>query len=73
MMLKDLFQDYLVNYEASTRNIPTSVSEDIEIRTNKYSRMVSYTESKKQDEKTPAEEPEKTTFKSSVANNKKRK
>ena len=62
-MLKDLFQDYLVNYEASTRNIPTTVSEDIEIPTNKYSRMLSYTESKKQDEKTPTEEPEKTTIK----------
>lgn len=63
MMLKDLFQDYLVNYEASTRNIPTTVSEDIEIPTNKYSRMLSYTETKKQDEKTPTEEPEKTTIK----------
>ena len=62
-MLKDLFQDYLVNYEASTRNIPTTVSEDIEIPTNKYNRMLSYTESKKQDEKTPTEEPEKTTIK----------
>ena len=62
-MLKDLFQDYLVNYEASTRNISTSVSEDIEIPTNKYSRMLSYTKTKKQDEKTPVEEPENTTIK----------
>ena len=62
-MLKDLFQDYLVNYEASTRNIPTSVSEDIEIPTNKYSRMLEYAEAKKQDEKTPAEEPKETTIK----------
>ena len=50
MMLKDLFQDYLVNYEASTRNIPTTVSEDIEIPTNKYSRMLEYTETKRQNE-----------------------
>lgn len=62
-MLKDLFQDYLVNYEASTRNIPAAVSEDIEIPTNKYSRMLSYTESKKQDEKTSTEEPKNTTIK----------
>ena len=62
-MLKDLFQDYLVNYEASTRNTPITVSEDTEIPTNKYSRMVSYTESKKQDEKTPIEEPKNTTVK----------
>ena len=62
MMLKDLFQDYLVNYEASTRSIPT-VSEDIEIPTNKYSRMLSYVEAKKQDEKTPTEEPKETTIK----------
>lgn len=63
MMLKDLFQDYLVNYEMSNRNIPTTISEEIEIPTNKYSRMLSYTESKKQDEKTSTEEPEKTTIK----------
>lgn len=63
MMLKDLFQDYLVNYEMSTRNIPTTISEEVEIPTNKYSRMLSYTESKKQDEKTPTEEPENTTIK----------
>ena len=53
MMLKDLFQDYLVNYEMSTRNIPTTILEEVEIPTNKYSRMLSYSESKKQDEKTP--------------------
>ena len=47
MMLKDLFSDYLVNYEASIRNTPTTISEDIEIPTNKYNRMLSYTESKK--------------------------
>lgn len=58
-MLKDLFQDYLVNYE----NTPTTISEEVEIPTNKYSRMLSYTESKKQDEKTSTEEPEKTTIK----------
>ena len=63
MMLKDLFQDYLVNYEASTRSIPITISENIEIPTNKYSRMLSYAQSKKYDEKTPTEEPEKTTIK----------
>lgn len=63
MKLKDLFQDYLVNYEASTRSIPITFSENIEIPTNKYSRMLSYAQSKKYDEKTPTEEPEKTTIK----------
>ena len=62
-MLKDLFSDYLVNYEASIRNTPTTISEDIEIPTNKYNRMLSYTESKKQDEKMLVEEPENTTIK----------
>ena len=56
MMLKDLFQDYLVNYEASTRNIPTVVSEDIEIPTNKYSRMLEYAENKRQNEENPVVE-----------------
>ena len=55
-MLKDLFQDYLVNYEASTRNIPTTVLEDIEIPTNKYSRMLEYTETKKQNKENPVVE-----------------
>lgn len=55
-MLKDLFQDYLVNYEASTRNIPTTVSEDIEIPTNKYSRMLKYSETKKQEKEDPVVE-----------------
>ena len=65
MMLKDLFQDYLVNYEASTRNIPTIISEEVEIPTNKYSRMLEYTETKKQnkEKENPAEEPENTTIK----------
>ena len=63
MKLKDLFQDYLVNYEASTRSIPITISENIEIPTNKYSRMLSYAQSKKYDEKTPTEEPEKITIK----------
>lgn len=64
-MLKDLFQDYLVNYEASTRNIPTTVSEDIEIPTNKYSRMLEYTETKRQNEEkeTPVVENENRTIK----------
>lgn len=65
MMLKDLFQDYLVNYEASTRNIPTTVSEDIEIPTNKYSRMLEYTETKRQNEEkeNPVVEDENQTIK----------
>ena len=64
-MLKDLFQDYLVNYEASTRNIPTTVSEDIEIPTNKYSRMLEYTETKRQNEEkeNPVVEDENQTIK----------
>ena len=64
-MLKDLFQDYLVNYEASTRNIPTTVSEDIEIPTNKYSRMLEYTETKRQNEEkeNPIVEDENQTIK----------
>lgn len=48
MILKDLFQDYLVNYEASLRNSPTSHIELVELPTNKYSRMLAYSESKKQ-------------------------
>ena len=65
MMLKDLFQDYLVNYEASTRNVPTTVSEDIEIPTNKYSRMLEYTETKRQNEEkeNPVVEDENQTIK----------
>ena len=64
-MLKDLFQDYLVNYEASTRNIPTTISEEIEIPTNKYSRMLKYTETKKQNEEkeNPIVEDENQTIK----------
>ena len=64
-MLKDLFQDYLVNYEASTRNIPTTVSEDIEIPTNKYSRMLEYIETKRQNEEkeNPVVEDENQTIK----------
>ena len=50
-MLKDLFQDYLVNYEIATKKIPSaSTPESIEIPTNKYSRMVEYTEAKRQNE-----------------------
>lgn len=65
MMLKDLFQDYLVNYEASLRNIPTTVSEDIEIPTNKYNRMLEYTETKRQNEEkeNPVVEDENQTIK----------
>ena len=59
-MLKDLFQDYLVNYEASTKSIPTTVSEDVEIPTNKYSRMLEYTEAKKQNEENPVVEENQT-------------
>lgn len=64
-MLKDLFQDYLVNYEASLRNVPTTVSEDIEIPTNKYSRMLEYTETKRQNEEkeNPVVEDENQTIK----------
>ena len=65
MMLKDLFQDYLVNYEASTRNVPITVSEDVEIPTNKYSRMLEYTETKRQNEEkeNPVVEDENQTIK----------
>lgn len=65
MMLKDLFQDYLVNYEASTRNIPTTVSEEVEIPTNKYSRMLEYAETKRQNEEkeNPVVEDENQTIK----------
>ena len=64
-MLKDLFQDYLVNYEASTRNVPITVSEDVEIPTNKYSRMLEYTETKRQNEEkeNPVVEDENQTIK----------
>ena len=64
-MLKDLFQDYLVNYEASIRNTPTTVSEDIEIPTNKYSRMLEYSETKRQNEEkeNPVVEDENQTIK----------
>lgn len=62
-MLKDLFQDYLVNYEASIRNVPTIASEDIEIPTNKYSRMLEYAENKKQNEESPVVENKNQTIK----------
>lgn len=50
MMLKDLFQDYLVNYETSIKYSPISTTESIEIPTNKYSRLLTYSEAKKQNE-----------------------
>lgn len=56
-MLKDLFQDYLVNYEASLRNSPTSHIEFVELPTNKYSRMLAYSESKKQNNEQVKEDP----------------
>lgn len=57
MILKDLFQDYLVNYEASLRNSPTSHIELVELPTNKYSRMLAYSESKKQNNEQVKENP----------------
>lgn len=51
-MLKDLFQDYLVNYTTSTSN---PYSEEVEIKElpdNRYKRLLAFLDTKKTDEKT---------------------
>ena len=52
-MLKDLFQDYLVNYTTSTnQNLVNPYVEEIEIPDNKYKRLLTFLDTKKQESET---------------------